>query len=122
MSVTKLPLVCTATLHSLEESLDGERTLCRNFVCRFIEMWPGRFERIQEAVTAGHDEDAMDSALSLRSSSLMVGAARLGQITSELIRLLECGSHAAAEKKLLALQTCGNQTAGHLTTTYVNAA
>ncbi|WP_425863818.1 hypothetical protein [Arthrobacter sp. TWP1-1] len=122
MGVTQLPLVCTATLHSLEESLHGERALCRNFVCRYIEMWPGRFERIQEAVMSGHVDDAMDSALSLRSSSLMVGAARLGQITSELIHLLECGRHTAAVKKLLALQRCGNQTAGQLITTYVNAA
>lgn len=122
MTVTALPLVCTATLHSLEESLDGETTLCRNFVCRYIDMWPGRFFRIREAVAAGHKEDALDAALSLRSSSMMVGAARLGELTSDLIRVLELDSNTAASKKLAALRRCGNQTAGQLTASYLNVA
>ena len=122
MTVTILPLVCTDILHTLEESLDGESALCRNFVCRYIDMWPGRFARIQEAVTTGHNEDAMDAALSLRSSSMMVGAVRLGELTTDLIRLIEGGRHAAAARKLAALRQCGNQTAGQLTTSYVNVA
>lgn len=122
MVITPLPLVCTATLHALEDSLEGERALCRNFVCRYVDMWPGRFERIHAAITTGHDEDAMDSALSLHSSALMVGAARLGELTADLIRLLEAGRYGAAAKKLGALQLCGDQTAGKLTASYVNAA
>ncbi|MHA7269798.1 hypothetical protein [Arthrobacter sp. HLT1-20] len=122
MSVTALPLVCTATLHSLEESLDGETALCRNFVCRYVDMWPGRFTRIHEAVSAGQSEAAMDAALSLRSSSMMVGAARLGELTSDLIRALEAGCNSAASKKLAALRRCGNQTAGQLSASYVNVA
>ncbi|WP_181034221.1 Hpt domain-containing protein [Arthrobacter sp. GMC3] len=120
--MTTLPLVCTATLHSLEESLDGERALCRNFVCRYVEMWPQRFSRIHDAVTTGHQEAAMDAALSLRSSSMMVGAARLGELAGDLIQLLECGRAGAAAKKLPALQLCGNQTTCQLTASYVNAA
>lgn len=122
MTVTMLPLVCTATLHSLEEALDGEQVLCRNFVCRYVDMWPQRFNRICDAVTTGHQDDAMDAALSLRSSSMMVGAARLGELASDLIRLLEGGCHSAAANTLPALQLCGNQTAYHLKTSYVNAA
>lgn len=122
MTVTALPLVCTDTLHSLEESLDGETSLCRNFVCRYVDMWPGRFVRIREAVAAGHKEDALDAALSLRSSSLMVGATRLGELTSDLIRVLEMDCNGAASKKLAALRRCGNQTAGQLTASYVNVA
>ena len=122
MSVTVLPLVCTETLHSLEESLDGESALCRSFVCRYVDMWPGRFVRLHEAVSSGQKEDAMDAALSLRSSSLMVGAARLGKLTSDLIKVLETGCDGAASKKLVALRKCGNQTAGQLTASYVNVA
>lgn len=122
MTCTKLPIVCMETLHSLEASLDGERTFCLSFVCRYVEMWPGRFARIHDAVTAGHESDAMDAALSLRSSSMMVGACRLGKLADELIDLLQCGSHAAAAKKLGALQLCGNTTACQLTDGYINAA
>lgn len=120
MVATKLPLVCSETLRSLEESLDDERALCLSFVCRYIDMWPGRFERIHDAVTSGHAEDALDAVLSLRSSSMMVGAARLGELSTDLLNFLERGRYAAAAKKLAALQACGNQTAYHLTSSYVN--
>lgn len=122
MATAKLPLVCTATLHSLEESLDGERELCRNFVCRYVEMWPRRFERIYDAVSSGHNEEALDSALSLRSSCLMVGASQLGKLTNDLIRLLGSERPSATAKKLAALQACGNQTAQQLTASYVEPA
>ncbi len=122
MGITKLPLVNAATLHSLEESFDGERDLCRNFVFSYVQMWPGRFERIYVAVCSGCDEDAMDSALSLRSSCLMVGAVRLGQLTNDLIHLLGSGRPSATAKKLAALRACGDKTALRLTTTYVDAA
>ena len=122
MVIASFPLVCAETLHSLEESLYGEQSLCRNFVCRYIDMWPGRFERIQNAVTAGQLEEAMDAALSLRSSSMMVGAARLGELTTDLIRLIEGGRHAEATNKLAVLGMCGNQTACQLTSSYLNVA
>ena len=122
MVIASLPLVCIATLHSLEESLDGQQSLCRNFVCRYVEMWPGRFERLRVAVMAGHHAEAMDAALSLRSSSLMVGAAQVGELSTDLIRLLEGGRHAEATKKLAMLGRCGNQTACQLTSSYVNVA
>lgn len=122
MVITRLPLVCAATLHALEDSLEGERTLCRNFVCRYVGMWPGRFDRIHKAITAGHHQDAMDSALSLRSSAMMVGAAQLSERTSNLISALETGCNAVAVKQLTALRKCGNQTAAQLTSSYVNAA
>lgn len=114
MSVAKLPLVCVDTLVSLQESLDGEKSLCRNFVSRYVEMWPGRFDRIHAALTSGDNEAALDSVLSLRSSSLMVGAAELGELSTDLFHLLECRSHSAALKKLPRLQSCGNQTASQL--------
>ena len=122
MLMTLVPLVCMATLHTLEKSLDGERSLCQAFVSRYIEMWPTRFERIHAAVTSDHYENAMDSTLSLRSSSMMVGAARLSDLTMELVRLLESGNAALAATNLTELQICGNETAGHLTASYVNVA
>ncbi|MFC8302280.1 hypothetical protein ACFUCV_01185 [Specibacter sp. NPDC057265] len=122
MSITKVPLVSSETLQVLEESLNGELGLCRNFVSRFIDMWPGRFERIHEAITTAHQEDAMDAALSLRSSSMMVGGARLGAMATDIIALLEYEAYAQAATKLATLQRCGNQTTRQLKACYVNAA
>jgi len=121
MPSTKLPIVCMDTLHSLEESLDGEREYCLGFVCRYVEMWPGRFARIHDAITAGHQEDAMDATLSLRSSSMMVGASRLGKLADDLVELLKGESYAAAATKLAALHLCGNMTTGQLTDGYIRA-
>lgn len=115
MIMTEQPLVCVDTLLSLQESLDGKMVLCRNFVSRYVQMWPGRFDRIHAALISGNTEDALDSVLSLRSSSLMVGAAKLGEHTTDLIQLLQGQSHSAALMKLATLRACGNQTAGQLT-------
>lgn len=115
MIAAKVPLVCVETLVSLQESLEGELSLCRSFVSRYVEMWPGRFDRIHAAVTAGNNEAALDSVLSLRSSSLMVGAAQLGELATDLFQLLEYRNHAEALSKLPALQACGDQTACQLT-------
>lgn len=120
MVISKPPLVCITTLLELEDSLGGEKDLTRNFVRRYIEMWPGRFERIYTAVTSGNKADALDSALSLRSSALMVGAARLGTVTNDLIHLLECRDHSEATIKMASLKSCGNQTAGQLQTLYLS--
>lgn len=122
MVVLSMPLVCTETLESLEDSLDGERALCRSFVCRYIDMWPERFARICDAVTAGHKEHAMDAILSLRSSSLMVGAVQLGDLANEVVKALETGHCSAAAPHLSALRRCGNRTTGQLASGYVNAA
>ena len=114
MVIIQLPLMCVDTLLDLQDSLGGEKSLCHDFVSRYLQMWPGRFARIHAAVATGNNEAALDAALSLRSSSVMVGAARLGELTTDLILLLESHSHALAMTKLATLQSCGNQTAGQL--------
>lgn len=115
MIIAQQPLIRVKTLLDLQESLDEDRLACRNFVARYVEIWPRRFERIHAAATAGNIEAALDSALSLRSASLMVGAARLGELTTGLIHILEDHSHSAAIKQLPALQSCGNLTMDQLT-------
>ena len=115
-----LPLVCLETLRSLEESLDGERDLSRNFVRRFVHMWPDRFARIHDAITNNDHEVAMDAVLSLRSASVMVGATRLGDFTTGIIGLIEAGQTATVAELLTALQLCGDQTMYHLKLSYIN--
>lgn len=117
---TTLPLVCTETLSSLADSLDGGTASTRSFVCRFIEMWPGRFQRIHEAVAAKHADDAMDAALSLRSSSIMVGAAQLGELASDLVRMLGSGPGSVSSRQLQILEQCGNSTTRQLAASYIN--
>ena len=119
MTGVLLPLVCQPSLHTLKESLDGDATLCRRFVGRYLDMLPARVSRIHATVTAGDWEGAMDAALSLFSSSMMVGAARLGELACRLVRLLKDHHLVCAAEQLGALRRCGNQTIAELTNCYM---
>lgn len=120
MGKAKRSLVSLEILLELEDSLDGERSLAQNFVSRFIDMWPQRFDHIYAAVTSGNNANALDSTLSLRSSALMVGASQLGTLSNDLIRLLEGCSHSEAIMKMASLKSCGNSTTAQLRTLYLS--
>lgn len=120
MPDSHIELVSKEALESLEESLDGDRSLCRDFINRYITMWSGRLERIHDAVIEGHEENAMDAILSLRSASIMVGACRLGDLTTGIIRLLEGGHITAVGKLLTTLKLYGNQTMHQLKVSYID--
>lgn len=120
MENSQLPLVCLETLQSLEKSLDGERDLSRNFVIRYVDMWPSRLERIQNATTTDDRKEAMDASLSLRSASVMVGVTRLADLALGIIELIEGGPTATLTKLVTALQLCGDQTMHHLKFSYIN--
>ncbi|WP_427016740.1 hypothetical protein ACQCSX_18755 [Pseudarthrobacter sp. P1] len=108
-----------AQLHSLEDSLGGETALCRGFVSNYVDMWAGRFQRLSDAVQAEDLDDAMDAALSVCTSSHMVGAVRLEKQTDELIQFLRQGSLPRACQVLPSLGQCGQQTAAKLLESYV---
>ena len=114
MENSRLPLVCRETLRSLEESLDDQTDLSRNFVRRYVEMWPRRLARIQHAITTDNRKEAMDASLSLRSASFMVGATRLGDLVTKIIELIEAGPTTLLTKLITALHACGEQTMHHL--------
>lgn len=113
------PLVSLARLHSLEESLGGETAQCRGFVSNYVDMWSGRFQRLSDAVKAEDVDNAMDAALSLCTSSHMVGAERLEKEAGELIQFLRQGCMANACQALPSLGLCGQQTVAELVETYV---
>ncbi|MGA7205498.1 MAG: Hpt domain-containing protein [Specibacter sp.] len=119
MSRLSLPLVSLDTLHDLEASLDGEATLCRGFVRTYVDMWSPRYERLCCAVVAKDPEAAMDAALSLCTSSYMVGAQRLGHLAEEFIDILKSGTSASAMRALPSLGRCGEQTVCALVSEYI---
>ncbi|MCQ9163339.1 Hpt domain-containing protein [Arthrobacter sp. STN4] len=116
------PLVSLAQLHELEDSLGGETALCKGFVNNYVNMWSGRFQRLASAVTAEDLDDAMDAALSLCTSSHMVGAQRLEQCTQDLIKNLRNGCLGGATAALPSLGRCGQRTVDALLERYVRRA
>lgn len=57
-----------------------------SFVASFVELAPERLRRIRRACTARQTEQAVIALLSLRSSAAMIGADRLVEATSVLLR------------------------------------
>ena len=119
MNYSSWALVSLESLLALEESLDGERALSRGFVGRYVEMWPARHARLCDALSEGNWGAATESALSLFSSSAMVGADRLGQMAGDLVELLKQGRHTQAASIIVPLGVCGNETVEQLLERYV---
>lgn len=119
MAQTTLPLVSMEQLHDLEDSLGGEPALCRGFVTNYIGMWTGRFQKLTTAIGAEDFNAAMDAALSLHTSSRMVGAELLSEQSGDLIMVLRRGCFAGAAFALLSLGECGERTMTELMESYV---
>lgn len=119
MKYSLLPLVSMESLTALEESLEGQTAMSRGFVSRFIELWPQRFSRLTDAVSSSDWSDASESALSLFSSSTMVGAERLGQMSGDLVEILKQGGQDQVRERISDIGRCGDETVMELTIRYV---
>lgn len=122
MPQERSPLVNMAQLEYLEDSLGGETSLSRAFVSNYVEMWTGRFQRLSTAILAEDLDDAIDAALSLCTSSHMVGAEQLEKGTAELLGILRTGGLQQASLALASLRQCGEQTVIQLVERYVRGA
>lgn len=78
------PLVDPAVLARLRDELQPGSGICEVFVNNYIALLPLRLDRLHRAVESMDTEAAMDAVLSLKTSSLMVGACRLGALAGDL--------------------------------------
>lgn len=122
MNYASLPLVCMDSLIALEQSLEGQTAVSRGFVSRYVEMWPNRFLRLSQAVASANWDEVVESAMSLYSSSSMVGADRLGHMSGDLVEFVKRGQNEQARDALPAVEECGNQTVQELLACYVKTA
>jgi histidine phosphotransfer protein HptB len=76
------PLVDQTVLARLRDQLDPG--IYRGFIRDYIGLLPRRFARVDRAVQSTDYEAAMDAVLSLKSSSLMVGASRIGALAGAI--------------------------------------
>lgn len=82
-AVEVLPLVDSAVLQELEEQL-GQSRLARNFADDYAAMWEHRRHRLVNAVEGNDLKAGLDAALSLKVTSVMVGALRLAHLAGQL--------------------------------------
>ena len=111
----EIPLVSTAVLEKLATDLDDhDGSMRRRFIGNYVGLWEHRFGRVSSAILARDAEDAMDAILSLKISSSMVGAGRLGQLAEHLESLVNGRLFDAAATLLDELRTCGMTTTSQL--------
>ncbi len=103
-----LPLVDPTALRLLAEDV-GARS-ASSFARDFTRIWPRRREALAAALAGTDLTVALDAALSLRTSSTMVGAARLAALTEELERRLRADGPVAAAALVPAVNACGELT------------
>ncbi len=74
------PILDPSVLERLRAGLDDDEGIWRVFVQNYIDELPVRIEKLRLALTTGDRDGAVDAALSLKTSSQMVGAERLGNL------------------------------------------
>lgn len=104
-----LPLVSEAVLRQLQFELE-DQGLCLDYVRSYVNMWGCRFQRLTSAVVLADHEAAMDAVLSLKSSSLMVGASRLGHLAGCMEQDIRWHRDPEAASALSPIGECGNET------------
>ena len=105
----KPPLVSWAVQSSLREDVSDPAAHSK-FVHTYMQMWPGRYRRLAEAVHGGDLEQAMDAALSLRSSSEMAGAMNLASLALAMEQAIRTLHLDVAGMLLPGLKSCGEDT------------
>lgn len=78
-------LVDDGELRAMVRHVGAEAT--REFVNRFVSLWPSRLERLMEAVVQGDCETFRDASLSLKSGASMAGATALAALGDRLHRI-----------------------------------
>lgn len=79
---------------------DTTRAVAEQFAADFGRMLPGRILRLGNAVRAGDREAALDAALSLKTSSALIGALTMELICARLQQAIEGADSREAEKAL----------------------
>jgi signal peptidase I len=94
----------TAVLNDLADDL-GDASRLRTFLDLWTSMLTGRVSILRDALAVDDQATALDRALSLRSSSAMIGLTALAAATAVLEQHLQDGDMAAARKAFAAVET-----------------
>ena len=108
-----LPLVDPTALRVLAEDVGPESAA--SFARDFVRIWPRRRDNLSTSLGRNDYDAAHDAALSLRTSSTMVGAARLAGLACDLERRLRAEGTETAARLLPQIVECGERTVAVLT-------
>ncbi|WP_051442010.1 Hpt domain-containing protein [Arthrobacter sp. H14] len=101
--------VDAAVLQAFENEI-GDPVIAREFVRDFVGVWADRYEKLATAVARRDRAAALDAVLSIKITSLMLGAALLAELASDLEDLIRQSDMDGAIAGMPHLLLCGNQT------------
>jgi len=112
------PILDLAEFQLLEDQVGDPRT-ARKFASDFARLWRVRYESLATAVERGDEAAALDTILSLRTSSSMVGGLRLAFLAAQLEEHVLNGELRGAQPLLDEIAECGQRTVKELRESYV---
>lgn len=121
-SKPQLPLLDTSVLDELREELQNDEPIWKAFIRNYYMYLPSRVERLRLTLLAANLESAKDAALSLRTSSQMIGAKRLAWLAQQIEDALnentkeqdDAALPHIAHTRLQPVTTCAQQTGQQL--------
>ncbi|MHA7277408.1 Hpt domain-containing protein [Arthrobacter sp. Hz1] len=105
----RVPLVDQNTLRALGDQLENPSAVT-SFVADFIHVWDERYVKLADTVRRRDRDAALEAVLSVRTTSTMVGAARLASLAASLEELIRLDDLDEAVDALPFIQACGLQT------------
>jgi HPt (histidine-containing phosphotransfer) domain-containing protein len=119
------PLLDLRALQTLEADLEDTEPV-RGFVQDFISVWDERYRRLVEALAYASDKAAREKAarevlLSIKVSSVMLGAMQLNNAAETVELHLTRGNACVPDSLLNALGDCGRRTIQQLTQAYLRS-
>ena len=112
------PILDLAEFQLLEDQV-GDPRIARIFASDFAKLWPTRYGNLAAAVERGDEAAALDTILSLRTSSAMVGGIRLSVLAAILEQHILNGELCNAQTLLDEIAECGQRTVKELRESYV---
>ncbi|MGO4588558.1 Hpt domain-containing protein [Paenarthrobacter sp. 2TAF44] len=112
------PILDLAEFQLLEDQV-GDPGIARKFASDFARLWRVRYESLATAVEHGDEAAALDTILSLRTSSAMVGGVRLSVLAALLEEHILNGELRNAQPLLDEIAECGQRTVKELRKSYV---
>jgi HPt (histidine-containing phosphotransfer) domain-containing protein len=108
-----LPLVDRSVAEELGEGL-ADQGIAQALVGDFADAWHTRFQCLETALESQDRADSLDAVLSIKTSSMMVGASQLAKISSQVESLVRAADYAAATAALPLVDRCGAATVNEL--------
>lgn len=112
------PILDLAEFQLLEDQVDNP-LVARTFAGDFAKLWTKRYELLATAVERGDVAAALNAVLSVRTSSIMVGAVRLSVLAAQLEEMIRRSELREARPLLEEVAECGYLTVQELKDSYV---